>query len=101
LPRIAKQKRWLRLNGTYEEFMRTSILHDTFTATGHSASLQSSPIAQAAPVRDDRVSKAGMQIGKRSALELAWFLIFLLLFVYFAGSYLFWARIESVWPFGY
>ena len=101
MPRTAKQRRLLRLTRTYEEFMKTSILHDTFDAAGRSASFQSSPIAQASPADDEPALKSRIRNHQRSALELEWFLIILLLLVYFAGSYLFWARIEFVWPFGY
>jgi hypothetical protein len=80
--------------------MRASILHNSFTATDRSASIQTSTIAQAGH-DDGSVLKSRIRSHQRSALELEWFLIGLLVFVYLAGSYLFWARIKFVWPFGY
>jgi hypothetical protein len=81
--------------------MRTPhILRALFSATGDVDSFRPSG-AQAGRLYDDLLSKSAIQNHKRSALELEWFLIGLLLLVYLAGSYLFWARIEFVWPFNY
>jgi hypothetical protein len=72
------------------------LLHAPSTGISHSASLQSNATAQAGP---PVASKPRIGNRQRSAQELEWLLIWLLLFIYLAGSYLVWAKIEFAWPF--
>lgn len=76
--------------------MRTSILHDAFTSTGNAASFRRGGIAQPGW---PPASRRGIQDHRRAAQELAWLLIWLLIFFYLAGSYLFWAKAGAAWPF--
>jgi len=101
LPENAKQKGLLRITGTYEEFMRTAILHNTFTSSRNATAFQPDATAHAGPPPDDvpLASKPGVQSCDRRAQELVWILILFLIFLYVAGSYLFWARVECAWPF--
>ncbi len=80
--------------------MRASLPHYASNPGGPPVSVRPAAISHAALTHDDMVSasKRGKRNFDRSAQELVWILISLLLLLYLTTSYVFWAKIECAWP---
>jgi hypothetical protein len=67
---------------------------------GHILQLQGGVVAHSSFIRDDAspASESFETNHSRSLQELAWLLISILLSLYLATSYVFWAKTESAWP---
>jgi hypothetical protein len=84
----------------YEVLMRASHQGYTHNPIGHNISIQGDAIAEARLTqgRTSSASKHGGGSYSHSLQELVWILISLLLLLYLATSYVFWAKTESAWP---
>jgi hypothetical protein len=80
--------------------MRAFHQRDTSAPSGHILSFRGDAIGRAPLTQNDVASalKPGNRNYSRPLQELAWILISLLLLLYLATSYVFWAKIESAWP---
>lgn len=71
--------------------MKMAILQDLFRFVGKTAG--------APHPSGTLATKWQLQNLQPSAQRLVWVLIFLMILSYVAGTFLFWARLEGVWPF--
>jgi hypothetical protein len=80
--------------------MRASHQRGTSYPSGHIVPFRGDAIARAHLTQNDVGSalKPGNRNYSRPLQQLAWILISLLLLLYLATSYVFWAKIESAWP---
>jgi hypothetical protein len=77
--------------------MRVSLQHD---ASDPTVSVRHDAVSHATLTHDDMASasKRGKRNSDRPVQELVWILISLLLLLYLATSYVFWAKTEFAWP---